>query len=149
MPKVSVTRVISVPIEMAFDTIKDIESYHHFLPGVTSVKKLKDLSDREFIAEYELSMVKTFHYQIQMSIVPKTEVSWVLYQGDLFKKNNGRWQLTPEGKQQTRVQYDLDVEFKMFVPSMIVSSLVKGQLPLVMDAFEKRMKLGKNNEPQK
>jgi coenzyme Q-binding protein COQ10 len=142
MPKVSVTRILSTPIEVVFNTIKDIESYHHFLPGVTSVKKIRDISDTEFIAEYELSMVKTFRYQILMTLVPQQEVSWVLHQGDLFKKNSGHWQLTAKGKKQTQVQYDLDVEFKMFVPSMIVSSLVKGQLPLVMDAFEKRMMEG-------
>lgn len=137
MPAVERTATFKAPIQKVFDVIKDFRSYPDFVDGVSGIEVLEE-SESGIKAEYSLNMIKEFKYVIDVSFNEPNSVSWELSSGDLFKKNNGKWELKSLSEKETEVTYSLDVEFKMFAPKMIVNKLVKTNLPLMMKAFQKR-----------
>jgi coenzyme Q-binding protein COQ10 len=137
MPSVQKTKIFQVPIKKLYQTIIDVEKYPKFVPGVHGIKVLEKSQD-VLKVEYQLNIIKSFKYIIEMKLSPETHVSWSLLEGDIFKKNTGSWTLKAINADQTEAIYSLDVEFKIFAPSMIVSTLVGSNLPQVLDAFEKQ-----------
>ena len=85
-------------------------------------------------------LLKNFNIFSSSAIFPPNGVSWVLESGDLFKQNNGSWELKDMGNGKTQVTYLLSVEFNRFVPQMIINSLVSKQLPSMMQAFHERVR---------
>jgi ribosome-associated toxin RatA of RatAB toxin-antitoxin module len=85
-------------------------------------------------------MIKSFKYTINTKQERPTKVSWTLDSGDLFKKNDGEWKLKDLGNGKTEVTYSLDLDFKMFAPSSILSALTSKNLPIMMESFFKRAK---------
>ncbi|MCB9091574.1 MAG: SRPBCC family protein [Halobacteriovoraceae bacterium] len=139
MPAVEKTETFNAPIEKIFAAIEDFGSYHEYVDGVEKIDVLEK-SETAIKAEYFLNLIKEFRYIINVKLDRPTHVEWSLESGDLFKKNNGYWDLEKIDENTTRVTYGLDVEFKMFAPKMIVNKLVKSNLPQMMEAFHKRAK---------
>lgn len=137
MPSVQKTKIFQVPIKKLYQTIIDVESYPNFVTGVHGIKILEKNADTLKV-EYKLNILKSFTYVIEMKLTPETSVTWQLLEGDIFKKNTGSWLLKAINADQTEATYTLDVDFKIFAPSMIVSKLVGSNLPQMLDAFEQR-----------
>lgn len=137
MPSVQKTKIFQVPLQKLYQTIINVENYPHFVPGVHGIKVLEKNADTLKV-EYQLNILKSFRYVIEMKLFPESNVSWSLIEGDIFKKNTGSWSLKPLNPEQTEAIYTLDVDFKIFAPSMIVSKLVGSNLPQMLDAFEKQ-----------
>jgi len=137
MPSVQKTKIFQVPIKKLYQTIIDVENYPNFVSGVHGIKVLKKSTDTLKV-EYQLNILKSFKYIIEMKLIPEVTVSWQLLEGDIFKKNTGSWSLKPINAEQTEATYSLDVDFKIFAPSIIVSKLVGSNLPQMLDAFEKQ-----------
>lgn len=139
MPGVSKEKLFQVPIEKIYNVIVDVESYPDFVPGVHGIKILEKSTDK-LLVEYKLDIIKSFRYVIEMNLSPMTHVSWHLVEGDIFKKNNGSWELKKVSDNETHAIYSLDLDFKIFAPSMVVNKLVGSNLPQMLDSFEKRAK---------
>lgn len=129
-----------VPIEKFYEAIIDYEAYPDFLEGMKEVKVLKS-STKAIEVEYVLDLIKKFRYTLIHQHKKNKEVSWVLKEGDLFKKSEGSWSLKKLGVNKTEVTYTLDVEVKLFAPKMIVKKLVNVQIPNTMEAYYERAKL--------
>lgn len=65
-------------------------------------------------------------------------VEWTLVDSNYFKKNTGWWQLDAAGPDQTKVDYSIELEFKIPVPGFILNKLIKGSLPGMIRSFETR-----------
>jgi ribosome-associated toxin RatA of RatAB toxin-antitoxin module len=91
-------------------------------------------------AKFTLSIIKEISYTINLKHVPNKEVSWTLVVGDMMKINNGKWTLKDLGNGKTEVNYNLEIEFKGFLPGLglIEKTLVNTNLPMTMKAFCKR-----------
>lgn len=137
MPSVSKRKIFQVPLKKLYQVIIDVENYPNFVTGVHGITILEK-SDSKLKVEYQLNILKSFKYVIEMNLTPETEVSWHLVEGDIFKKNTGSWKLKAINEDQTEAIYTLEVDFKIFAPSMIVSKLVGSNLPQMLDAFEHR-----------
>jgi len=133
------TEVVDVDINKLYATIVDYAKYPEFVDGVSGIKVLSQ-NETSAKVEYSLNMIKSFKYIINTKQEKPTRVSWTLDSGDLFKKNDGEWKLKDLGNGKTEVTYSLDVDFKMFAPSSILSALTEKNLPVMMNSFFKRAK---------
>ncbi|HEX5036847.1 MAG TPA: SRPBCC family protein [bacterium] len=136
MPGASTSVVMEVPAKVIYEVVSDFESYPDFLPDVkrTSITK----KGKGVQAEFEISVIKTIRYTLDFSLVPNKKVSWTFVKGDVFKDNTGEWIFEEVKKGQTKVTYSVDVDFGLFVPSLITKKLVGSNLPTMMKRFKER-----------
>lgn len=137
MAQASRTEVFDTNIETLYNIIIDYNKYPEFVDGVSAINILEqdEISAR---VEYSLNMIKKFKYIINLKQTAPTSVSWELESGDLFKKNNGSWNLVDLGDNKTEVNYQLEVEFKGFAPKAIVNKLTEKSLPTMMKSYQQR-----------
>jgi ribosome-associated toxin RatA of RatAB toxin-antitoxin module len=136
MPGATTSIVMDVPPKVIYDVVLDFEKYPEFLPdvkGVTIEKKGKLLT-----VSFEISIIKKIHYSLGFTAVPGKKIEWHFIKGDLFKGNNGYWQFEEVKKGQTKATYHIEVDFGLFVPSMITNKLVGNNLPTMMKRFKER-----------
>lgn len=139
MAKAVRTQVFDVDINKLYSVIIDYAKYPEFVDGVS---KIKVLSQNETSAkvEYSLNFIKTFTYIINLTQVKPNKVSWTLDSGDIFKTNNGSWDLKDLGNGKTEVTYSLEIDTKIFAPKAILDNLSEKSLPVMMESFLKRAK---------
>ena len=97
--------------------------------------EVKNQTDTSASIEYTVNVIKTFRYTLKMTQKAPECLAWDLEDGSLFKKNSGRWTITPMGPNQCKVNYNLEVELKIFAPKSITNALVAVNLPRMMQSF--------------
>ena len=139
MAAASTTEIFDCTPEQFFKLISDYESYPEFLAEVSECKVLED-NGNEKIAEFKVSVIKTFTYKLKITEVPNKKVQWTLHSGDIFKTSVGSWVLeeAPGGK--TKAHYSVEATFKVFVPGPIAKALVNVNLPNMMNSYKKRVR---------
>ena len=137
MSKASTQKLFDAPVEKIFKSILDFDTYEDFIPEVKKSKVL-EREDDYVIVEFTVNFVKEVTYSIRVEWKENKEIWWSLVEGNVFKKNDGRWEFEDIGSQ-THVTYSLDVEFKIFVPNMILKKAVAVSLPSMIDNFKKRV----------
>jgi len=140
MATTSVTEIFDCRPEQLYDILTDYEKYPEFLSEVKSCKVIAQEGDKP-IVEYEVSIIKTIRYRLKMDQVRPARVAWSFVDGDMFKANSGAWELRDLGNGKTEVKYSIEVKFNMFVPGMIEKQLVKVNIPGMMAAYKKRVKV--------
>lgn len=133
------TETVDVDINKLYDVLVDFAKYPEFVDGVSAIKVLSQ-NETSAKVEYSINMIKSFKYIINIKNERPTRISWTLDSGDLFKKNNGEWKLKDLGNGKTEVTYSLEMDFKIFAPSSILSALTDKNLPIMMNSFFKRAK---------
>jgi len=136
MPGASTSIVMDVPPKLIYDIVMDFDHYPEFLPDVKKVKVEK--KGKGLVAEFEISVIKKIHYKLSFSSVPNKKVTWTFLGGDIFKDNQGSWEFEELKKSQTKVTYTVEVDFGLFVPSIITNKLVGHNLPTMMKRFKER-----------
>jgi coenzyme Q-binding protein COQ10 len=136
MPGASTSLVMNVTPKQIYDVVVDFESYPDFLPDVKKVTVEK--KGKSMIVQFEISVIKKINYTLSFSLVPGKKISWTFLKGDLFKSNNGSWEFEEIKKGQTKATYNIEVDFGLFVPSMITNKLVGHNLPSMMKKFKDR-----------
>ena len=91
------------------------------------------------VVEFHINMMKAVKYSLKLEeINAPYEVKWTLVDSDFFKKNDGGWKLEKVDENTTEATYFIDCDFKMLIPSMIVNSVVRAQLPKMLHSFKER-----------
>ena len=90
--------------------------------------------------EYTLNLIKKFRYILALKHTAPNKVSWSFESGDIFKVNEGSWQLDDLGDGKTSVTYDLTIEVKGFAPKTLVKSLTEKNLPAMLEAYHQQAK---------
>lgn len=139
MAKASTTEVFNCTPEQFFKIISDYEKYHEFLSEVKKCTVLKTEGNRKLV-EYNVSVVKSFKYQLWMTESAPTGITWEFASGDVFKTSIGSWKLEPEVGNKTKATYSVEATFGIFVPGPIANALVSVNLPNMMSAYHKRVK---------
>lgn len=139
MARADRTEVYDVPADKFYQAITDYKAYTQFVDGVKAVNVEKESADGA-VVKFTLNIIKEINYTITLKHLPNKEVSWTLVQGDMMKTNNGKWTLKDLGNGKTEVNYNLEIEFKGFLPGlgMIEKTLVNTNLPMTMKSFNKR-----------
>jgi ribosome-associated toxin RatA of RatAB toxin-antitoxin module len=133
------TEVVDVDINKLYNVLVDYAKYPEFVDGVSAIRVISQ-DEKSAKVEYSINMIKSFKYIINIKNERPTSVSWTLDSGDLFKKNDGAWKMKDLGNGKTEVTYSLDMDFKIFAPSSILSALTEKNLPVMMNSFFKRAK---------
>lgn len=139
MAKAEITEVLDVGIEALYAAITKYEDYPKFVDGVKSVKVERSDKGGKTRVFYKTNIVKDVEYSIDVKEdLKKKTIKWSLHESDTFNVNNGEWVLKSKGETQTEAHYSLELEFKVPVPSFILNRLIKGTLPSMLKAFEKK-----------
>jgi coenzyme Q-binding protein COQ10 len=138
MGQASISEIINAPEKKVFEVVTDFSKYPEFLSDVKRVSILDQQPGKKLV-EFEISIIKSFRYQLMITEKPYNEVSWVFHTGDLFKENNGLWKMKDGGEGKTQVEYSLTARFNMFVPGMIEKKLIEVNMPSMMKAFKERV----------
>jgi ribosome-associated toxin RatA of RatAB toxin-antitoxin module len=131
------TEVFNCSVEQFFKIISDYEKYPEFLKEVSKTKVLQANGVKKLV-EFEVSVIKSFKYNLWLSEIAPSEISWQLESGDMFKTSVGSWKLQDEAGK-CRASYQLDATFNMFVPGPIAKALVNVNLPAMMSSYHKRV----------
>ncbi len=138
MAKASTTEVFNCTPEQFFSIISDYEKYHEFLAEVKKCRVLKTEGSKKLV-EYNVTVVKSFKYNLWMTETAPNSITWDFASGDIFKTSVGSWKLENEAGK-TRATYTVEATFGMFVPSPIANALVSVNLPNMMSSYHKRVK---------
>lgn len=139
MASAKTTEIFNFSAQQIFDVVQDFEKYSDFLKEVKKSKIVEDLSPNKKIVELSVSMIKDFSYQILVTLEEPKSVKWVFHSGDVFKSNSGSWDLKPISETQTQVTYEVEADFKIFVPSMIAKQMIAVSLPKMMQTYKDRI----------
>jgi coenzyme Q-binding protein COQ10 len=127
---------INAPLETVYDVIADFESYPKFLNETKEVEVLKSTS-KSAIVLFKINIIRKIIYTLEIKLAPPKAVTWHLVEGDLMKKNTGKWKLT-EKKGMTHAHYEIDMQFTGLVPKAVSNKLIGSSLPSMMKAFRDR-----------
>ena len=139
MPQATRTETWDAPIETIYNVITNYSEYPEFVEGCSTVNVLEQ-SETDARVEFGLNFIKKFKYILHLKHTKPTEISWSLESGDIFKKNEGSWQLKDLGDGKTEVTYGLEVEIKGFAPKTLVNSLTEKNLPAMLKSYHERCK---------
>ena len=138
MARAEAKEIINVPVEKFYQVITDYEKYPEFIKEMTDIEVLEE-EDGVKVVEFRVNLMKSVKYSLRLEESnPPSEVKWTLVESDFFKKNDGGWKLEKIDDDTTEATYFIDCDFKMLVPSMIVSSVVRAQLPKMLHSFKER-----------
>jgi len=139
MAELETSHIFKGHINKVFAALGQYQRYPEFIPGVTGIKVLPPPagSQAKCLVRYEINIVKTFFYTIEMFDNGKDRIWWTMTDSNLMKKNNGEWLLSDRSGTETNANYKLDVTFKGLVPSMITDQVAKANLPGMFAGFQK------------
>ena len=91
MAELETSHVFNGNINKVFAGIGKFNRYPEFIPGVTSIQVLPSPagSKAKCIVRYELNIVKTFYYTIEMFEEAPHRIWWTLVDSNLMKRNEG------------------------------------------------------------
>ncbi len=139
MAELETTHIFNGEIDRVFRAIGKFDQYPKYLPGVTAiqVEPAPKGSSAKCRVRYELNIVKTFYYTLEMNEKAPDKIWWSMTDSNLMKQNDGGWDFEPAGKGKTKATYKLDIKFKGLVPSMITDQIAKANLPMMFAGFQK------------
>jgi len=138
MAQVNHVEVFNCTPEEFYNILVDYEKYPEFLKEVKSCKVVDEAGGEKRV-EYVVNVVKEIRYTNKHFENPHSEIKWVFEKGDLFKSMKGGWKLEDmAGK--TKATYVIAAEFGVFVPNMIIKTVLSANLPAMMQAYHKRVK---------
>ncbi len=137
MADTSRTEVFEIDINKFYDVLLDYKSYPEYLEGCDDIEVL-EFSETGAMVKYSLNLIKTFNYVLKLEHSRPNKISWSFESGDIFKKNEGAWELKDLGDGKIQVNYFIDLGFKLMVPKMILKKLVNRNLPSMMQSIFER-----------
>lgn len=137
MASAQTSELFNCTVEQFFKIISDYEKYPEFLKEVTGTRILQTSGSKKLV-EFEVSVIKTFKYNLWLTETAPSEIHWELESGDMFKTSVGHWKLQDEAGK-CRATYFLDATFNMFVPGPVAKALVSVNLPAMMSSYHKRV----------
>ncbi len=137
MASASTTEVFNCSCEDFFKIISDYEHYPEFLSEVKHCEIIEEQEGRKLV-EFTVNVLKTFKYKLWMTEDRPNKVSWEIHSGDVFKVSTGSWVLENEAGK-VRATYNVEAQFKGFVPGPIAKGLVNVNLPNMISSYHKRV----------
>jgi ribosome-associated toxin RatA of RatAB toxin-antitoxin module len=138
LAEVEIEHVFKGTPKQVFSALRRYDLYPKFLPGVQKVEILPAMvKGATAQVRYELNLIKTFYYVLNMRETPCESIAWDMADSNLMKANAGSWALKPKGKSQTAATYRLDVQFRGLVPSMVTDRIAAANLPAMMTGFQR------------
>ncbi|MBX7230939.1 MAG: SRPBCC family protein [Bdellovibrionales bacterium] len=138
MAEVKATEIFNCSVNEFYEIITSYDKYNEFLSEVKS-SHIVETRGTQKLVEFHVAMIKNFTYKLWITENLGKGISWVLDSGDLFKVSSGSWVLVEEAGR-TKATYNVDAQFKIFIPGPIAKALVNVNLPNMMSSYHKRVK---------
>lgn len=122
--------------DQVFAVIVDFDKYPLFVPNQSAVRVIESSDDR-WLVEFELAIIKTLRYTLELKATGNRTLRWTLVRGDMMKTNEGGWALEALPGDRTRATYEIDVKLKGFVPKSVSNLLIDKTLPENLKAFKR------------
>ena len=135
--------VITADPDSIMDVIADYEAYPDWQDEIKEVEILETDDDGwatkvRFKVDATIAVV---NYVLGYTYTD-TSVSWTMVEGDKVKRNDGSYQLTDQGNSTTLVDYDLEVEPGIKVPSMLRKQASKRIVRAALEGLKRRVEAG-------
>ncbi len=138
MAEMTTEQLFDGTIDAVFEGLHQYKKYPEYLPGVTGIEVLKAKKPGSVCqVRYDLKLVKTFYYTLNMFEEKPTRIWWDLEDSNIMKQSIGSWKLTDAGGGKTKAVYSIDVAFSGFVPQKIIDGITKANLPMMMKGFQR------------
>ena len=142
MHSTRVTRILPYRPDQLFDLIADVESYPQFLPWVGTLRTWNRTESQDGVrsldaeAKVGFAIVReTFATRVKLDERRQTIEVGLLY--GPFKRLRNLWRFLPEG-QGTRVEFEIDFEFKSRLLDTILAANVRHAADRLIGCFEGR-----------
>lgn len=113
---------VAAPPERCYAVITDFEAYPEWVADVKQVEILDTepggRASRVRFRAAAFGRSTTYTLDYDYSAAPD-EVSWVLQEGDLTTRLDGRYRFDAAGDGETEVSYELSVELKVPIPGFV------------------------------
>ena len=120
-----------------FNGLSAYELYPSYIKGVKATKLMNPKDPAASCGvHYQLNLIKTFSYKLDMYHEQNKKISWVLRDSNFFSHNSGSWTLEPYGENYTKVVYLLKIGFTTKIPSFITKKLTESSLPMMFKDFQ-------------
>ncbi len=139
MASASTSEVFNCSPQEFFKIVTDYAHYPQFLSEVKSCRVLKTEATKKLV-EYNVSMIKNFKYNLWMTEEEPHLVSWEFAGGDIFKTMKGHWKIEDQAGR-CKSTYFVEATFGMLVPGMVTKALLDVNLPNMVSAYHKRIKV--------
>lgn len=139
MASASTSEVFNCTPAEFFKIITDYPSYSQFLSEVKECKVLKVEGNRKLV-EYNVSLIKNFKYSLWMTENEPNLVSWEFAGGDIFKTMRGSWKMEDQAGK-CKATYSVEATFGLLVPGFVTKGLLDVNLPNMVSAYHKRIKI--------
>lgn len=124
--------------DKVFHGLSNYATYPKYIHGVTSTRK-EEITDPEASCAigYELVIIKSFYYVLDMYHQDLEKISWKLTRSNFLTHNSGAWIIKEHNEHFTKVEYNLEIDFKTAIPSFIVKQLTTRTLPMMFQSFQR------------
>ncbi len=138
MAEASKTVEMPVSIDALYKVITNYEKYSEFVDGVHKVA-VKARNGNKARVEYAITLLgKDIFYVLDHTEDSPEKMTWEFVESNVLKSNHGGWELKSLGPNLTRVTYNLALDFKIYVPGLVLNGLIKSSLPKMLDNFKAR-----------
>lgn len=138
MAEATKTVEMDVSRDALWKVITDYERYPEFVDGMSKVKVLSRDGGKTRV-EYAITILgKDVVYVLDHSETAPDRMSWTFVESNIMKANSGGWVLRDLGGSRTEATYHLALDFKIYVPGLVLNGLVKSTLPKMFESFQKR-----------
>lgn len=121
-----------------FDIISDFDSYPEFLDEMEEVRVIKK-STKSATVFFKMNMMQTVNYTLKFNFNKPESITWSFVEGDsILKENSGSWTLSEMGKDEMDVEYSVNLDFNIWLPSSVVKSVLSENLPKMLKKFKVR-----------
>lgn len=124
-------------MQHVFGVIADFARYPEFLPEIRDVRiglKKKSVLEVTFSAQ----IFTAIEYTLRISLTSPDRIHWMLVRGQVLRKNEGGWILTPGPDDTTRATYRIELGFGPLIPGVVAKTLAESTLPNTLERFKAR-----------
>ena len=134
MPRLQRTEIFEIDIDKFYNVIVDYRSYPRFVEEISKTNILRETKNCA-VVEYSLNIIKDCNYVLELFHQKPYQVKWKLKSGDIFKINEGSWNLEDLGNGKTKVTYSLEVDFRGYAPRVLINKLLVKNIPEVIKTY--------------
>lgn len=143
MPQAHDTRIVPYPATAMFDLVADIRRYPEFLPWCKALRVRDEEADEQGRAVLTADMIARFkgfeeRFTSRATLDRAALAIDVAYIDGPFKRLVNAWRFTPLEDGGSRVQFDIDFEFRSRVLQLIARTMMEKALLKLSEAFAQR-----------
>jgi len=128
-----------VTAEQFIAAVLDFDAYPDLVPAMNAVEVLEHSGER-FRVRYEMKIIKTFNYVLDVVREGTHKVTWDLVDSGLIKSMKGYWLFDSESDGRLKVTYHTEVGLPKLAPKAVVDKLVGSTLPAMMKTYYEHAK---------